>query len=364
MPRCRRRIPLVIVVCAIHATAAGCARAVSLEHALPGAACAALLAGDDAATRADIEWLRPADFEDRSTLDRWCEGIGPGVLALHAKAANPRPTRQMVIVSWNTHVGGGDLARFVGQLRTGAFTEGRPVTAFVLLLQEVFRAGPLVPQKPPQKSRAPGRIAPAPAHGVRRDIVNAATDLGLSLLYIPNMRNGRACDDRPCEDRGNAVLTTQPLSDVRAFELPFERQRRVVIGARVAGTTPDGLPWTLRVMNAHLENRAGRRRLWLRSAAARRRQAEALAHSLPHDVPLVLGGDLNTWLGPLESALRILRGAVGVADESRTCPACDRPRGLDHVLVRLPPGWTVAIRTADDRFGSDHHPVIAVLTIQ
>ena len=66
----------------------------------------------------------------------------------------------------------------------------------------------------------------------RIDIVEAAGRLGLSLVYVPSMRNGSDTD----EDRGNAILSTEPLSDVAAVELPFERQRRVAIDAAVSVT--------------------------------------------------------------------------------------------------------------------------------
>ena len=43
------------------------------------------------------------------------------------------------------------------------------------------------------------------------------------------MRNGRP--PQTDEDRGNAILSTEPLADLTAIELPFEQQRRVAVAA-------------------------------------------------------------------------------------------------------------------------------------
>jgi endonuclease/exonuclease/phosphatase (EEP) superfamily protein YafD len=34
---------------------------------------------------------------------------------------------------------------------------------------------------------------------------------------------------------------------------------------------------------------------------------------------------------------------------------------LDHLLFRLPGGWTAAVRRAEDRYGSDHYPLVALI---
>jgi endonuclease/exonuclease/phosphatase (EEP) superfamily protein YafD len=35
---------------------------------------------------------------------------------------------------------------------------------------------------------------------------------------------------------------------------------------------------------------------------------------------------------------------------------------LDHLFFDLPDGWTVTRRVLKDAYGSDHHPVVAVIT--
>ena len=55
------------------------------------------------------------------------------------------------------------------------------------------------------------------------DINGHAAGLGLSIFYAPSMRNGPELR----EDRGNAIISTEPLLDPIALELPLARQRRV-----------------------------------------------------------------------------------------------------------------------------------------
>ena len=97
---------------------------------------------------------------------------------------------------------------------------------------------------------------------------------------------------------GIAILSTQPLTGTRVITLPRERQRRLALATtiRVAGTE-------LFLVNAHFENRVSLWRGLLFSDGARGRQATALLAELP-DGPGIAGGDLNTWLGPTEPALK------------------------------------------------------------
>jgi endonuclease/exonuclease/phosphatase (EEP) superfamily protein YafD len=37
---------------------------------------------------------------------------------------------------------------------------------------------------------------------------------------------------------------------------------------------------------------------------------------------------------------------------------------LDHLFFRLPDGWRGAFHRADDRFGSDHFPLVGLLRIR
>ena len=155
-----------------------------------------------------VRWSSFADT-DQATPREWCDAVGP---ALRMDGGAPAPTAdELVVATWNVHVGGGDIVRFVDDLKSGALT-GRPVQSFVLLLQEAYRAGADVPS-PPTRSLV-ARIDEAPPSGERIDVAEAARSLGLHLFYAPSMPNGLTAGDGALpEDRGNAILSTFPLAD-------------------------------------------------------------------------------------------------------------------------------------------------------
>jgi len=188
-----------------------------------------------------------------------------------------------------------------------------------------------------------------------------ASALQMSVYYVPSMRNGSPLTSD--EDRGNAILSTLPLSELRAFELPFERQRRVAVGATLSGSDRDGNSWQMQVVSAHLDNMAGLKRLWVASELGRVRQTRGLLHQLGDETPLVLGGDFNTWFGFADQAFREAARAfpaTRVTDRRATFRGLLR---LDHVFYRLPDGWSARFRRADDNYGSDHYPLIATIDL-
>jgi endonuclease/exonuclease/phosphatase family metal-dependent hydrolase len=362
--RVSRNAAVALLVLVVSIASVGCAAPVRLAPVAEPRACRSAVDGTGRPAGLSVSWLGPDHAPDRQALDAWCEAVGPAVIVEAAAPGAAVGADAIAVVTWNARVGGGDLERLVQALRAGALTDGRPVDQVVLLVQEAYRAGTLVPALPPGRP-VPARIAPVPRTGARIDVLDAAERLGLHLYYVPSMRNGRGAAAGAGEDRGNAILSSLPLSHYEAFELPFERQRRVAIAAQVSGVTAGGDPWRLRVVNVHLDNRAGAKRLWVRSAAARANQAEALVDRLPIDLPLVLGGDLNTWLGNSEPALRIIRQALpsrtGRVDARATFAAGLR---LDFLFDRVPDGWRLDQRRIDDRFASDHHPVLGELRIR
>ena len=241
------------------------------------------------------------------------------------------------------HVGRGDIRAFLRDLASGTHTEGRAVGDYILMLQEAVRTE-AVPTLTPAASGA-GRIpAQRPAHEI--DIVAISRELGLSLIYVPSMRNGAAPDD-PAEDRGNAILSTIPLTDPIAIELPGERQRRVVIVAKAA---------TVSVAVVHLDAFGGGQRLmafwtpWMRDA-----QVRSTAAALP-DGALVVGGDLNTWHGRDELAARFLR------QQFATPLTIDRAglglRVLDYMFFRAGPSRRARYHQVENLYGSDHRPLV------
>jgi endonuclease/exonuclease/phosphatase family metal-dependent hydrolase len=319
--------------------------------------------GGDPGSSAAVEWRLPAERAERDRLAAWCDAVGEPVYLPRPAAQGGEAVDSLAILTWNTHVGGGDLARLVADLRAGRLTQGQPVEHFVLLLQEVQRAGaegvlPAVREG----DAVPARVEEEPSSGERVDVVDAARELGLSLLYVPSMRNGREAAGEGGEDRGNAILSTLPLSRPRAIELPIEAQRRVALAAVVHGTSAAG-PWELVVASAHLDTRSTGSRFWASFGAGRRRQAEALVEGLPANAATVLAGDLNTWsIAALESAADYLRSRY---DDTPAAPpgatfeaGLGYGRRLDHMFFGLPDGWTARYRRIDDRYGSDHHPLL------
>jgi endonuclease/exonuclease/phosphatase family metal-dependent hydrolase len=261
------------------------------------------------------------------------------------------------VVTWNTHVGGGYLERLVGDLRGGRLTGGVPVTEFVLLLQEVYRSGAEVPEPDPNRiAWASAERTPAVA-GARESLPDTARRLGLNAVYVPSMRNGAPLQTD--EDRGNAIVSSVPLADVVAIELPLERQRRVAIQATVRVRSSDGGDVAVAFLDAHFTNMV-LNHLWLLSESGRLRQAQALSAVLPSEGPLIIGGDFNAWFGFHDAAYREL------AKHAQPAPGQDRrasfgPMRLDHLLFRLPGSWTAAVRRAEDRYGSDHYPLVALI---
>jgi endonuclease/exonuclease/phosphatase family metal-dependent hydrolase len=312
---------------------------------------------------AHVQWIVGAQ-EDLPTLDRWCHGVGPPLYVptpASVSPASPPPLEDLVVVTWNAHLAEGRLEELVARLREGAETDGRPAKHFVLLAQELFRRGDDVPAFGVQARTARAIRARDDEAPDARDY---AARLGLSMLYVPSMRNGA----KLLEDRGNAIFSTEPLSQALAFELPFERQRRVAIGAAIE-VLRDGRRSTLRVVNTHLEALSSPRSLWV-FRNPRTRQVNALfdflsASRFEDDVSwvgTVVGGDFNTVQGgERESIYRIARRwSTGLLEEDRR-PTHVLGR-LDYLFFRLAPGIAAGPIRVADKFGSDHHPVLGRFT--
>jgi endonuclease/exonuclease/phosphatase family metal-dependent hydrolase len=295
--------------------------------------------------------MPPSAASDRAALDQWCAAVGPVTVSTFAPLTESPPS-VVVVVTWNIHVGAGDIGALVASLRRGdlAGTAGADI---VLLLQETVRRSDDVPVPVPAGARRARRIGMAPPG---HDVVAAARALQLNLAYVPSMRNGDAA-----EDRGNAILTTLPLESIEAVELPLGHQRRVAVAATIA--PPRSIP-PFRVVNAHLDTAlrfgAGGPATW------RRHQAGALVEVFAgSEVPTIVAGDFNTWWGTDEPAVRdLLRAFPGIVDrggrETWRGPLAAGAR-LDHIFAS---GWRAPLeaRRVPQRFGSDHYPLYVVVT--
>jgi len=309
-----------------------------------------------------VRWLEPEGRQDRDSLARWCDTIGPVLLQPLASQAAVPASNRLAVLTWNVHVGSGNVADLVRRLRSGEFTGGEPIEHFVLLLQEVYRRDTAVPAQIPRGFPAPDRIAARVGRGP--DIGHLAKDLGVALFYVPAMRNGIASVDP--EDRGNAILSTLDLRDPVVVELPMENQRRTAVLATVQARARDGSPWTLRVANVHLDTSLAITRGG--PFAARRRQAHALIDALGAraDEPTILAGDFNTWWGPTEPAVNILRSAFPQTPRTANLATWQGPLGLhaqlDYMFLRGALA-SAKVQRLSSRFGSDHYPLLAVVTL-
>lgn len=294
-----------------------------------------------------VTWLRWNEKQD--ILNRWCESVGPPVFATGAERQGA--ISHLLVVSWNVHVGGADLdelmAKALGPLSSSD-------TGLVILVQEAFRSGVDVPESLPRDLDMPSSIRP------RRptpDIVGLAEKLGMFVAYVPSMRNGSATAIESREDRGNAILSTEPLSDVRAIELPFGRQRRVAVAATVTpGASTFG---AIRVVTTHFDTNGDRVD-----------QAKALAErmDLLLDLPIVLGGDLNSRRGFKDRAVttitrRIALESCGTQRTSRWPWRLDIPLffligRVDFMLSTLDTSVPRTCQTLSHAYDSDHLPIV------
>jgi endonuclease/exonuclease/phosphatase family metal-dependent hydrolase len=287
---------------------------------------------------------------DHPALDLWCRSVGRAVAESRPAAAGDLVG--MRILSWNVNVGAGRLETLLPQLLEDASRDGIGLT---LLLQETFRTGDAVPGTYPAGLQVPKAIRPRrPA----MDIREIAARFGLSLAYVPSMRNGPATAVSEREDRGNAILSTEPLLDAHAIELPFGKQRRVAVTAVVA---PRGAAPSLRVVSTHFDTNGER--------AA---QAEALSERLMSftDMPLVVGGDLNSRGGERDDAVlamasRIPMASCGTGRTNRWPLRLDVlfPIGrLDYMFADTTSGDLVdSCETLSDAYDSDHLPLLMTL---
>ena len=298
----------------------------------------ALSAPPCAAASGPLTWAGPGDPDHRRPLADWCRSVGPALV--RAPALDPVDVSRtgLLVTTWNVHEGFGDLERFLRSLPKGP--------ASIVLLQEVARAGGDVPADVPATVRTPGRIG----DGSWRDIAAIARDFEMSLVYVPSMRNGSATSR---EDRGSAILSTLPLSHIVGIELPWVAQRRVAVMA-TATATSGGMPWRVRIVNVHLDNRL-----------RRSRQAAALADFLARldsaGAPLVVGGDFNAWFGSIDPAVRAIDRVVPRVRACGDAPTFRFGRRLDHLFTTRPGAARAGCEVQRDRFGSDHRAVTLYL---
>jgi endonuclease/exonuclease/phosphatase family metal-dependent hydrolase len=309
--------------------------------------------------------LLPCDVGTGHTrLPAWRANVG-STISLDAAPFPSAHPRTLVVLDWNVWLGRGRLAEVVRRIRAGEYLSSgvRGDMPLVVLLQEAYRIDESVPARSTGRAGRKLVTRTRPQDG----IVDIARQLGLSLRYVPSMRNG---SER--SDRGNAILASLPLENAVGIELPLMLQRRVALCAEVV-IGEQRLP----VMSAHLDPRGPPGHKWL-GAAGRAAQTEYLLQWLEAKTVL-LGADLNLGRGRAERSWRLLSQAGFTPGVPAMLPSWRHTYHgftrllLDYLLARngnqIIAEFRVSRLDEDPRdqgrtiFGSDHHPLLGLLTL-
>jgi endonuclease/exonuclease/phosphatase family metal-dependent hydrolase len=284
--------------------------------------------------------------------------VGPPIVfAPRETHASFTPKGRLIVVNWNVHVGHGDVAGLLEKISSLERANGFGKPEFVLLLEESFRHGTDIPAS--AGIEVPSRIAPPDPN---LDIQDVARKLGWWLYYAPSMRNGGGVGLH-AEDRGNAILSSLPLGGLETVELPFAVQRRVALIATIIDAQKQP---RLRVAVTHFDTRAPLLHGWIFGGpAARNNQARQFVSVLrkfqDDSLPLVVGGDLNTYLGS-KSVIETMSG-IGAHADCGNEPTHTWGVKLDHIFANVPADWPGRCVRGDSTFGSDHYPLIFPLNV-
>lgn len=248
-----------------------------------------------------------------------------------AAAATPAcwPQRRLRVVSYNIHKGlSAANRRFVlGRIRAAL----RALDPDVILFQEVIG----------EHHRHRERFSDWPAESQARYL---AGDAWTHCVYGSNAVY-------PHGDHGNAILSRLPVRTWENIDLsvtPWEQ--RGLLHAEIE--LPDGEP--LHVCCLHLDLLQATRRVQIELLCRR------IEEAVPHEAPLIVGGDFNDWRG---KATRELNRRVGLQEafrllghrHPRTFPAWGPVLGLDRIYVRnLQPACAKVLEGEDWRRLSDH----------
>ena len=324
-----------------------------------------------------LQWFVPSNLEAEEA-EQWCATLGPVTLDSipDERYGAWQDGDSLAVAVWNVAGGAGYLTEFLKNELDLDCTAGapRPPFHFVLLTQEVFRRSADIPVLPPSPAIPPRMKEPA-RPGDRPDIVNAARRCGLAFIYVPATRNGVEEFDGMREDKGNAILSTLPLSDFIAIEVPMVAQRRVSVAATMHGPHGD----SLRVVSVHLNNFPSPWRFAKTGGMTRVQQALSVADALDraereregsddsdgYRIPTIAAGDFNTWSAH-ETALQRLRDYFPDSPPFQG-KATRTGFATDHLLFRkktVPdtrPGSIIdgSYRRMNDPYYSDHYPLIA-----
>jgi endonuclease/exonuclease/phosphatase family metal-dependent hydrolase len=340
------------------------------ENHNPG--CKGLIEGQLRIDDQVIVWKNQMRDKDYCKLISWCQAVGSPVFFEPSNRETKLSIDNLTLVSWNVHVGSGDIDQFINDLQKGILTDGEPVEHILMLLQEAYRQDSSVPVNIQPYAKAGNNIHVSTPRGSRLDIITIARNHGLGLFYVPSMRNGRQENTNFPEDRGNAILSTIPLSRLMVVELPLERQRRTVIAANVESITSTEVFWKIQLINVHLENRTSGSLFFRSLSKARLNQITALLEILPEEKIAIMAGDFNTWFREArEPTIKHIekffnRIDTRTGNNNLKTPLKRYPifpdRLVDHLFFRVPKNWYTEYYFVEDRYGSDHYPLITKIS--
>ena len=339
------------------------------ENHNPG--CKGLIEGQLRIDDQVIVWKNQTRDKDYCKLLSWCQAVGSPVFFEPSNKETNLSIDNLTLVSWNVHVGSGDIDQFINDLQKGILTDGKPVEHVLMLLQEAYRQDSSVPVNIQPHAKAGNNIHVSTPRGSRVDIITVARNHGLGLFYVPSMRNGRQDNTNIPEDRGNAILSTIPLSCLMVVELPLERQRRTAMAANIEGVTETNISWKIQLVNVHLENRTSGLMFFRGFSIARLNQITELLKILPEEKIAVIAGDFNTWFREVkEPTIRHMENFFNRLKIISNCGSQKIPRKrytlfpdrlVDYLFFRIPENWRAEKYYVDNYYGSDHYPLITRL---
>lgn len=376
-----RRAPALWILAAA-ATVSGCAVSSGMRPEVGTGWCATpatVELGGSGEDPVQVRWVASEVEATRQRSAEWCTVVGPPVVISDpAPALVPTaPPEEIVAVTWNIWVGGGNLEAFLTEEFGFACSERGPSAPYpgpplVAMLQEVHRRSPDVPLVE-QGAPVPWGIHPEVHTHLESDIVRVARRCGLALAYIPSARNGWEAHDGLGEDKGNAILSTLPLTRVTGIDLPFEGGRKVAVAASASVPSPGPGADSLRLdlVSLHLDVASTLVRTLTSGNLTRLRQARGLLTGLEvggfTGYAGVVGGDFNTWVSRDAS----LKEAAEEFPDSPpvTGQGTRGPFPADHMFFRSDPDGRLTLvadsyRVLQELYGSDHHARILRLRLQ
>ena len=73
-----------------------------------------------------VTWVAPGEARDLERLSEWCRTVGPVLVESPEEGSPPAVVESLAILTWNVHVGGGDVEEVVARLRGGILRKAAP----------------------------------------------------------------------------------------------------------------------------------------------------------------------------------------------------------------------------------------------